>query len=110
MELLQDGVIAALSAIGLTAVIWVIAGLILHPRRRGTMETIAVVPACGAAEKLEHTVRALTRSRYEEGGFTRIVILDCGLDDEAQKVAELLCRRNYDVSVCRKEEFLQILE
>ena len=94
MELLEDGVIAALSAIGLTAVIWVIAGLILHPRRRGTMETIAVIPACGAAEKLEHTVRALTRSRYEEGGVTRIASVDGGRGEEARKGAQLLCRRN----------------
>lgn len=110
MELLQDGVIAALSAIGLTAVIWVIAGAILYPRRRGTMETVALIPACGAAENLEHTVRALLRSRYEEGGFARIVILDCGLDGEAQRVAEVLCRGDYDVITCRKEELLQILE
>lgn len=110
MELLQDGVIAALSAIGLTAVIWVIAGMILHPRRCGTMETVAVIPARGAAEKLEHTVRSLLRSRYEEGGFTRIVILDCGLDDEAQRVADILCRGEYAVSVCRKDELLKELE
>lgn len=109
MELLQDGVIAALSAIGLTAVIWVIAGMILHPRRRGTMETVAVIPASGAAENLEHTVRALTRSRYEEGGFTRIVILDCGLSEDAKKVADILCRGEYDVTVCHKDELLEIL-
>ena len=53
MELLHDGVIAALSAIGLTAVIWVIAGAILHPRRRGTIDAVAVIPARGAAENLE---------------------------------------------------------
>ena len=110
MELLQDGVIAALSAIGLTAVIWAIAGMILHPRRRGTMETVAVIPASGAAENLEHTVRALTRSRYEEGGFTRIVILDCGLSADALKVAEVLCRDDYDVTICQRETIANLFE
>lgn len=103
MELLHDGVIAALSAIGLTAVIWVIAGAILHPRRRGTLDAVAVVPARGAAENLEHTVRALERSRYEEGGFARIVILDCGLSEDALKVADVLCCDDYDVTICKKE-------
>lgn len=103
MELLHDGVIAALSAIGLTAVVWVIAGAFLHPRRRGTIDAVAVVPAFGAAEKLEYTVRALERSRYEVGGFRRIVILDCGLSDDALKVADILCRDDYDVTICKKE-------
>ena len=103
MELLHDGVIAALSAIGLTAVIWVLAGAILHPRRRDLMGAVAVVPASGAAENLEYTVRALERSRYEEGGFTRIVILDCGLSDDALKVADILCRDDYDVTICQRK-------
>lgn len=110
MELLHDGVIAALSAIGLTAVIWVIAGAILHPRRRGTLDAVAVVPASGAAENLEYTVRALERSRYEVGGFRRIVILDCGLSDDALKVADILCRDDYDVTICKKETLSNLFE
>ena len=110
MELLHDGVIAALSAIGLTAVIWVIAGAILHPRRRGTIDAAAVIPARGAAENLEYTVRALERSRYEEGGFRRIVILDCGLSDDALKVAEVLCRDDYDVTICQRETIANLFE
>ena len=103
MELLHDGVIAALSAIGLTAVIWVIAGTILHPRRRDIMDVAAVIPARGAAENLEYTVYALEKTRFEAGGFTRIVILDCGLSDDALKVADILCRDDYDVTICKKE-------
>ena len=110
MELLHDGVIAALSAIGLTAVIWVIAGAILHPRRRGTLDAVAVIPASGAAENLEYTVRALERSRYEVGGFTRIVILDCGLSEDALCVADVLCRDDYDVTICQKETLSNLFE
>ena len=110
MELLHDGVIAALSAIGLTAVIWVIAGAILHPRRRGTIDAVAVIPARGAAENLEYTVRALERSRYEVGGFTRIVILDCGLSEDALRVADVLCRDDYDVTICQKETLSNLFE
>ena len=103
MELLHDGVIAALAAIGLTAVIWVTAGAILHPRRRGMIDAVAVIPVSGAAENLEYTVRALERTRFETGGFTRIVILDCGLGEDAIKVADILCRDDYDVTICKKE-------
>ena len=37
MRLLQDGVVAALAAIGLTAVIFLLVSAIVHPRRRGTL-------------------------------------------------------------------------
>ena len=91
MRLLQDGVVAALAAIGLTAVIFLLVSAIVHPRRR-------------EAKTLEYTVRALLRSRYEEGGFSRVVIVDCGLADEPRRVAELLCRSEYEVYLCQREE------
>ena len=69
MRLLQDGVVAALAAIGLTAVIFLLVSAIVHPRRRGTIPATAVIETCGEAKALEYTVRALLRSRYEEGGF-----------------------------------------
>ena len=97
MRLLQDGVVAALAAIGLTAVIFLLVSAIVHPRRRGTIPATAVIEACGEAKTLEYTVRALLRSRYEEGGFSRVVIVDCGLADEPRRVAELLCRSEYEV-------------
>ena len=109
MRLLQDGVVAALAAIGLTAVIFLLVSAIVHPRRRGTVPAIALVPVRGAERKLEYTVRALERSRYEEGGFSRIVIVDCGLEEEYRRVAELLCRDDYDVALCHPGELPDIL-
>lgn len=110
MELLRDGVIAALSAIGLTAVIWVTLGIIFYPRRRGTIPAVAVVSASGDGGKLEHTVRALERSRYEEGGFARIIILDRGLSEQGLALAELLCRDDYAVSLCTAGEIEKYIE
>ncbi|MBQ2324104.1 MAG: hypothetical protein II379_05915 [Oscillospiraceae bacterium] len=109
MRLLQDGAVAALSAIGLACVLWMLLSAVLHPRRHSTLETIALVPAGGAAAELEHTVRMLERSRYERGGFTRIIILDCGMDEETRRLAELLCRDDYDVSLCQRVALLSEL-
>ncbi len=110
MRLLQDGAAAALSAVGLACVLWALLSAVLHPRRLGTLETVAVVPACGAAAELEHTVRMLERSRYERGGITRIIILDCGIDERARRVAELLCRDDYGVTVCTRASLLSQIE
>ena len=108
MRLLQDGVVAALAAIGLTAVIFLLVSAIVHPRRRGTIPATAVIEACGEAKTLEYTVRALLRSRYEEGGFSRVVIVDGGLSEEHRRVAELLCRDDYEVELCRPAELPDI--
>ena len=104
MRLLQDGVVAALAAIGLTTIIFLFLSAIVHPRRRDTIPATAVIEASGEAKTLEYTVRALLRSRYEEGGFSRVVIVDGGLGDEPRRVAELLCRSEYAVYLCQKEE------
>ena len=69
-------------------------------RERVRSETAVIVPARGAAETLEHTVRTLESERYASGGFSRIIIADCGMDEDAQRVAQLLCRESFDVTVC----------
>mgnify|MGYP004494158511 FL=1 len=100
MQLLQDGVIAALAAVGLTTIVWFAVTALTHPRERRRSEVAVIVPARDAAETLEHTVRALESERYASGGFSRIIIADCGMDDAAQCVAQLLCRESFDVTVC----------
>lgn len=100
MQLLQDGVIAALAAVGLASIVWFIVTALAHPRRRPRSETAVIVPARGEAQALEHTVRTLEQERYASGGFSRIIILDCGMKEDAQRVAQLLCRENFDVTVC----------
>ena len=103
MELLQDGVIAALAAVGLASIIWFIVTAVSSPRERIRGETVVIVPARGSAERLEQTVRGLEGQRYASGDFSRIIILDCGMEDEAQRVAQLLCRESFDVTVCARE-------
>lgn len=100
MQLLQDGVIAALAAVGLATIVWFTVTALTHPRERVRSETAVIVPARGAAETLEHTVRTLESERYASGGFSRIIIVDCGMDEDAQRVAQLLCRESFDVTVC----------
>ena len=97
MQLLQDGVIAALAAVGLATIVWFTVTALTHPRERVRSETAVIV---GAAETLEHTVRTLESERYASGGFSRIIIADCGMDEDAQRVAQLLCRESFDVTVC----------
>ena len=110
MQLLEDGIIAALAAIGLVTLLFLVISAFVRPRCRAALDAVAVVPCHGGdCAKLEHTVHMLERTRYEYGGFCRIVILDCGLDEEAKQVAALLCKEDYDVALCGKSALLETL-
>lgn len=107
MQLLEDGLIAFLASAGLAAVILLAAAALARPRGRWAEGAVAVVPCRGGAEQLEQTVRALERLRGACGCFSRIVILDRGLDGEAKRVAALLCRGGCGVMLCTEAELAE---
>ena len=101
MELWEDGIIAALAAIGLVTVLFALLSALLRPKNCDGSDAFAVVPCRGGeGARLERTVRTLERARYDCGGFCRIVILDRGMDEETRKVAALLCHDSFDVTIC----------
>lgn len=110
MRLLQDGLVAMLAAIGLATLLWLAVSVFLRIRRETLHQVVALVPARGAANGLEHAVRTLEQLRYEHGGFGSIVIVDCGLNEVGQQVAALLAREERDVSLCRREEVPDFLQ
>ena len=103
MQLLQDGIIAALAAMGLTSILWLLAGALYAPRIRPT-EALALLAVRGAAENLEQQVRALERSRDESRSFDRILIVDCGLEDEARRRTQILSREDCGVELVAAAE------
>ena len=110
MRLLQDGLVAMLAAVGVASILWLLAGLVLRFPRETLHQVVALVPARGGANGLEHAVRTLEQLRGQYGGFGSIVIVDCGLNEVGRQVAALLAREERDVSLCTREnigEFLQ---
>lgn len=99
MQLLEDGIVAALAAIGLASLFCLLFASFSRRRCRCGLDAVVVVPCrAGEGARLEQTVRALERARYEYGGFRTVVILDRGMDADAKKIAALLCRDGYDVT------------
>lgn len=93
MELLQDGAIAFLSAVGLTTLVWLIAGAILGFGKCENPEILLVLPLRGEAPAMEADYRELCRTRGRLPG-AHIILADCGLDAESREFAEYLCRRD----------------
>ena len=60
MEIWQDGVLAGLAAVGLTALLWLLAGSLFRWRER-PLDAVYLVMLTGGAEKLDMTLRELAR-------------------------------------------------
>lgn len=102
MELLRDGIIAFLSAVGLTACVWLTVGAVLGLGKCRRSDVRLVLPARDEAASLEMDLRELIRIRRAIPGAS-IVVEDCGLSEEGRCLAEYLCRR-YDRVELRNRE------
>ena len=98
MNVFRDGVIAFFSAVGMTTVVWLLAGAVLHAGRPTVPGLLLVLPVRGEALALEHDVRELRRVRSSLPG-AQIVIADCGLTEEARGLANYLADREENAAV-----------
>ena len=92
MTLLQDGLIAFLAAVGLTALVWLVAGAVLHTGRPIVPGLLLVLPLRGEALAMEADVRELRRLQSRLPG-ARMVLVDCGLTEDARGLAQYLADR-----------------
>ncbi len=104
MNLLQNGVIAMLAAVGLSTLVWLVVSTVTRLGYHPAMPMWFVIPARGDAPELQQTVHELERLRRELRCCPPIVILDQGLSDEARRVAELLCAEDQLVRLRREDE------
>lgn len=104
MALLQDGLIAFLSAVGLTTVIWLTAGVLLHAGRPAVPELLLVLPLRGDALAMEADVRELRRLQNQLPG-AKIVLADCGMTEEARGLARYLAEREKNAELVDTKKF-----
>ena len=96
MVMLQDGLIAFLAAVGLTAIVWLMAGAVLHTGRPAIPGLRLVLPLRGEALAMESDLRELRRLRYRLPG-AKIILADCGMNAEARSLARYLASREAGV-------------
>lgn len=104
MVLLQDGLIAFLSAVGLTTVVWMVAGALLHTGRPTIPGLLLVLPLRGEALAMEADVRELRRV---QGGLpgAKIILADCGMTEDARELAAYLADRKKNAELVDAREF-----
>ena len=104
MALLQDGLIAFLSAVGLTTVIWLVAGALLRTGKPTIPGLLLVLPLRGEAFTMESDVRELRRLRNQLPG-AKIVLADCGMTEDARALACYLAEREQNTELIDVKNF-----
>lgn len=104
MALLQDGLIAFFSAVGVTTVVWLVAGAFLRAGRPTIPGLLLVLPLRGEALAMEADVRELRRLQGQLPG-AKIVLADCGLTEDAKALAHYLADREKNAELIDSKEF-----
>lgn len=104
MSVFRDGVIAFFSAVGMSTVVWLLAGALLHAGRPTIPGLLLVLPVRGEAPALEHDVRELRRVQSSLPG-AKLVIADCGLTEDARGLADYLADREDNAAVVDGGQF-----
>ena len=97
MTVLQDGILTFFSAVGMTTVVWLAAGALLHAGRPTVPGLMLVLP-------LENDVRELRRV---QGGLpgAKIILVDCGMTEDARELAAYLADREKNAELVDAKEF-----
>ena len=103
MVMLQDGVLAFLSAVCLTTLVWVIGGALLHVGRPGIPGLLLVLPLRGEALAMEADVRELRRVQSGLPG-SKIILEDHGLTEDARCLARYLADREEGAELVKAGE------
>jgi len=100
--LLQDGMLAVFSAVGMTTVVWLAVSLVFRAGRQGVPGVRLVLPLEGDAPAMEHDMRALRRIQAQLPG-SLIVLEDHGMTLEARALARYLADREAFAVLITKE-------
>ena len=106
MELMGDGLIAFLAAVGVSTILWLLAETLLR-RHSPAAEAVLVLPVRGDGATLERALRLTMEQRAT--GETPI-LADCGLDETGLRLAQSLTQRYSRVQLCPAEELENYLK
>ena len=107
MELMGDGHIAFLAAVGVSTILWLLAETLLR-RHRPVAEAVLVLPVRGDGATLERALHLTMEQRAT--GETPILLADCGLDETGLRLAQSLTQRYSRVQLCPAEELENYLK
>ena len=101
----QDGLVAALAAIGAASMALVlIRAVFFRPPVSGQGGVIVLIPVRGDGSAVEQQVRELMLEHRQRGLVGPVLLVDCGATAEGRRLCELLCREDRRILLCRRED------
>lgn len=104
MTALQDGIFAFFAAIGLVTLVWLAAGTLFHAGQPVIPDLTLVLSLRGDAPAMEQDVREIRRV-LRQLPASRLILADCGLSDEARRLAQYLADREDGAELVPAEQF-----
>lgn len=99
--------IAALAVCGVLLILRTVLEAVIFPVPREN--SILIVPLSGNAAQCQQTIRGCLRLRSRRGIGERLILVDQGLDPEAQIAAGILLRREDDVVLCAASQVPEMI-
>ena len=103
--------LCVLLILGFAWLLWMLGCALLTPVRSGRDTRITlVVQARGDAPELEQLLRGIRWLRESGTLMADVLLVDCGLTDDAAALCERATRRCEDLKVCKTEEICQWMQ
>lgn len=104
MTAFQDGIFAFFAAVGVVTLVWLAAGALLHAGRPVIPDLTLVLSLRGDAPAMEQDVREIRRI-LRQLPASRFVLADCGMTEEARRLARYLADREDGAELVAAEQF-----
>ena len=104
MTAFQDGIFAFFAAIGVVTLVWLAAGALFHAGQPIIPDLTLVLSLRGDAPAMEQDVREIRRI-LRQLPASRLILADCGLSDEARRLAQYLADREDGAELVAAEQF-----
>ena len=103
--------LCVLLILGFAWLLWMLGCALLTPVRSGRDTRITlVVQARGDAPELEQLLRGIRWLRESGTLMADVLLVDCGLTDDAVMLCERTARRCEDLKLCNTEEICQWMQ
>lgn len=111
MNMVIQITLCVLLILGFAWLLWMLGCALLTLVRSGRDTRITlVVQARGDAPELENLLRGIRWLRESGTLMADVLLVDCGLTEEAAALAERLARRREDLKLCNTEEICQWMQ
>lgn len=103
--------LCVLLILGFAWLLWMLSGALLTPVRSGRDTRITlVVQARGDAPELENLLRGIRWLRESGTLMADVLLVDCGLTDDARALCERATWQRGDLKLCNTEEICQWMQ